>query len=478
MFYIKRYFVFLLLCNFVYINADNVLLKGICFSKDLKSESIVFNVDLNISKKLFKKENNEDLFKQLSNSIKLSNDLFIAIKLISENNFKDFEIGKVDDVYNFLENFYFKDLYKDKEMKCQINRENIDTNEVYLKLLLIPKIKWRIENEDIINDKIVKDTKEFFYYYLKDNENYPLNSQELFISYKKNLYYHHSIQLNKVAFQIKSDKGFYDINGCVQNKGEIDNNYDIFESLDLTISFDGSCRIYKTNLNFYIDGEVKETVLVDAIYDLETFSLSNYRGFHCGTELFYHLRLRNEDYTLEKDTDSRNVNIKITNKSAIRYEIEFKGTLIQKHIIYSSDKLTERDIVKIIAISTPERYVLYENDIRVDGNRKLENEKYKMANSNICYEIKFTDENIEELYFYRKATFNELKNVYSSLKDGCLTRGDFLKEKIFDPNSVLEPGEYNYQGNNYDEFKKDRDTIRKLIKKSQNEKQGCCRCCC
>ena len=53
-----------------------------------------------------------------------------------------------------------------------------------------------------------------------------------------------------------------------------------------------------------------------------------------------------------------------------------------------------------------------------------------------------------------------------------------MKEKIFDPNSVLEPGEYNYQGNNYDEFKKDRDTIRKLIKKSQNEKQGCCRCCC
>lgn len=462
--------------SFLNINAETVLLKGITFS-DRNKELFIFDTNLNIEKYLFKEKNHKELFEQLINIIKSNNTLFEDIKRKCNSTFKDLKIEKPEDIDKILNNFYYCDISEEQYGACVIPNDFINKNKLYLNLKRIPKITYKIENENIIDDNVVKDIKYFFDEYLKHNTNYPFNVGKIEKMLKDgttdcNPHYVYLRHNNIYNFKIISDNDFFDIHNKYQKPGEIDENLYIDYNLNLTISFREPHKIYKTNLVFYVNGTKKDTLQIEENYELNDFDIKNYKYLHVNF-VNYYLNLKDDDFTIEKDNKNRNINIKITNPSAIRYEIT--DAVNNKHIIYSCDKLTEREIVNIIIKKRPCEHVLYENSNRVDVNNKLEKEKYKIDFSKIMYKLKFYDKDFREYYFYKKATLNELKEAFSELKNSSLTKDDIQAENIFfakflDPTIPLEPGEYNCVSNikNLEENKED---LKSILKKKENENQ-------
>ena len=188
--------------------------------------------------------------------------------------------------------------------------------------------------------------------------------------------------------------------------------------------------------------------------------------------IWYHFNLDRCDYWMGTDVDCREINIRIKTPSAIRYEIT--DTANNKHIIYSGDKLTERQIVNIIEKDESEKYVLYENSARVDVDRKLENEKYRMEYSDIVYKVIYSSETIIKFHFYKKATYNELKKVYKKDLTDNAGLSKVKSENILDPNTILEPGDYHFIGN-VKKTKENKENLEKAMK--MGGKGGQCMCC-
>lgn len=470
--YRKYILCFLSLCGFVYINADTVLVKGITFS-DGGKELFVLDTNLNIEKYLFKKEKNKELFEKLSDAIKINNTLSENIKKECSTIFENLKIEKEEDIDNFLSRFYYCNISEKEYGASIIRTDNINKDQLYLNLKFIQKIDYEIENKEKINDGVIKSIEKFFNEYLKDNTHYPFNVKNMLKFYEKQLEEskYSDLKENKVKFSIYSKKIFYDIKNLYNKEGIIPENLYINFPLKLKISLDHKCKIYKTNLNLYINGTKKDTLPIEEHYDLKDFDINNYK-YLLINRVQYHLNLKYGDFTIEKDIDNRNVNINITNPSAIRYEII--DAFDSKHVIYSGDKLTEREIVNIIEKNEPEKYVLYENSARVDVDRKLENEKYRMEYSDIVYKVIYSSETIIKFHFYKKATYNELKKVYKKDLTDNAGLSKVESENILDSNTILEPGDYHFIGN----VKKDKENKKKFEEAMKmGEKGGQCMCC-
>ena len=481
--YRKYILCFLSLCSFVYINADTVLLNGITFSTSkFGGESVtsdkhfVLKTGLNIEKNLFKKEKSKELFKKLIACIKDNNKLSNDLKVKCNSTFAYLRIDKPEDIDNFFNNFYYKDISEGEYEGGNIPPEDIDKineKELYLNLRRIHEIDYDIGNENIINDNIVKEIKELFAEYLNDNTHYPFKVKNMLNFYKKQLdeSKYHYLSENKVNFSIFSRNAFYYINNQYSTTYGINKDLYIDYPLELEISLEKSCKIYKTSLNLYLNEEKKDTLSIDECYYLEDFKLENYKYLFIN-KVQYHLNLKYGDFTIEKDIDNRNVNINITNPSAIRYEII--DAFDSKHVIYSGDKLTEREIVNIIEKNEPEKYVLYENSARVDVDRKLENEKYRMEYSDIVYKVIYSSETIIKFHFYKKATYNELKKVYKKDLTDNAGLSKVKSENILDPNTILEPGDYHFIVN-VKKTKENKENLEKAMK--MGGKGGQCICC-
>jgi len=473
--------------NFININAETVLVKGITFSTSkfggvsvTSDEHFVLKTGLNIEKYLFKNEKSKDLFKNLIDCIKQNNDLYNDLKTKCNSTFKDLKIENPEDIDNFFNNFYY-DCISDQEYGgSRIRTDNINKDQLYLNLERIQKINYEIENKEKINDGVIKSIEKFFNEYLNDNTNYPFNVKNMLEFYEKQLddSRYSDIKDNKVNFSIYSKKIFYDIKNLCNKAGIIPKDLYINFPLELKISLDTKCKIYKTNLVFYVNENKKDTLLVEENYDLKDFNIENYKYLFIN-RVQYYLNLKDGDFTIEKNINNRDVNIKITKPSAIRYEIT--DEVDNKYVIYSGNKLTEREIVAILEKNEPEKYVLYENLNRVDVNKKLENEKYEMKYSAIVYRVKFTDKYFKEFHFYKKATYNELKNVYKKdlTDDTGLSKVEY--GDISDPNIILEPGDYHFissvkkKKENDEKLEKAKNDGETIIMDEKKAQYSCCR---
>ena len=449
--------------NCLNVNAKVFTIKRFDFiDQDNKKEKL--NVDLNIKIK------NEINLYELQDLIYSDNKIIEDLKKIYSDKF-NIDVSK----FNKDENKYdiFKDFYLIKVAKLDdsdINFQFSKEKDIVLKFKLLPKIDFEIVDEDKIDKKELNYIKDNFNnFFFKDNKKFPLNPKE--IAKEENC---------KIVNLTK----FTDIKGNVHYKNEdlinIDCKLDSDCKFKIEIDKNSDNKIYNTNVNISLNGENKDNYSFVGSYNLNEFNGRNFEipSNNIGNWDRY---IINGDVKINspKDCVNREINIEIIDSNIVRYRIIFEG--FGTYIVYSK-KLKERDLINFVRNSDKSndgyRFIITKDDNQVNSEQELEEGEYKLEKGNVEYIIHNSKYN-----FYKKMTTNELKQTifkHESFKNNFISKKDGYK--VFDPDVLLEPGEY-YFGtfskyghvlNDFNEIKNvfGEESSNSLHSKNQNK------CCC
>ena len=451
--------------NCLNVNAKDFIIKKFVFINQ-NNETEELNVNLNI-------EITDEI-----NLYKLQKLIYSDDKIIED--LKKFYINKfgIDvSIFNKDENNYddiFENFYLRKITKLDgsdINFKYSAEKDIVLKFKLLPKIDFEIVDEDKIDKKELDQIKDDFNDFIfKNNKKFPLNPKE--IAKEKNC---KIINLTK----------FTDINCNVHNENEDLTNIDCKLDSDckfrIELDKNSEKKIYNTNVNISLNGKNKDNYSFVGSYNLKEFNERNFQ-MYINNDYKWNRYIINDDVKIKstKDCVNRKINIEINDSNIVRYKIILEG--FGTYIVYNK-KLKERDLINFVRnnhqCNDGYRYIITKDGNQVNSEQELEEGEYKLEKSKYVYII-----NNSKYNFYKKMTTNELKQIIfkdESYKYNFITKKD--DSNVFDPDFLLEPGEYRFgqflkDGNVLNDFNKiknefDEKGDESLHLKNQNK----CLCC-